>query len=573
METKEAGRNFSIKHYVKRLLFISFIILILDLIISLVSISLVQQQSAQYLRNTAELYIDRINNNFSYLNHFMGWTLANDEDLELMNDETTSDAAFIKSNRNLFRRYAELQKSLGAEYNFFVYLKEKQFFSNFAPMDLTYPDYQAFKKQVIELVEDKMLYEQYYSEWTTIEINGSYYIINIVPFYDSYLISLISADKLISPLRELDLGGEGYATLIGSDGESITDPIPEQSKLLKLFQFGKTVNQPFSNATFHVKLVIQFGTFEKIMIAQLLVVLLAVTIACYLCFIMLYFLKKVLIPIKNFSKNLTVLTSTGEPIDFENSRIIELEKANKQFIDLVKQLKDIKIEMYERELEKQSMQLRYMKLQIKPHFFLNCLTTIYSMSQMHMHEEIQRMTMSISNYFRYIFQNDQEFVRLEDELEHIRVYFDIQRQRYQNAFTYQIVSTELTTNVRIPPLILQTFIENAMKYAVSRDKKVEISLEVSQQFIEGEELTMIRIADTGPGFPPDVLEKLRKGLPLDQSEGQHIGIMNTLQRLAYLYDNRAKVHFSNSTGGGACVVLYLPATEKGDLEHERIDCG
>src|SRR5690606_12342734 len=343
--------------------------------------------------------------------------------------------------------------------------------------------------------------------WTTIEINGSYYIINIVPYHDSYLISLISADKLISPLRELDLGGEGYATLIGSDGESITDPIPEQSKLLKLFQFGTTVNQPFSNATFHVKLVIQFGAFEKIMIAQLLVVLLAVTIACYLCFIMLYFLKKVLIPIKNFSKNLTVLTSTGEPIDFENSRIIELEKANKQFIDLVKQLKDIKIEMYEREREKQSMQLRYMKLQIKPHFFLNCLTTIYSMSQMHMHEEIQRMTMSISNYFRYIFQNDQEIVRLEDELEDIRVYFDIQRQRYQNAFTDQIVSTELTTNVRTPALILQTFIENAMTYAVSRDKKVEISLEVSQQFIEGEELTMIRIADTGPGFPPDVLEK------------------------------------------------------------------
>lgn len=368
METKEAGRNFPIKHYVKRLLLISLITLILDLIISLVSISLVQQQSAQYLRNTAELYIDRINNNFSYLNRFMGWTLANDEDLEIMNDDTSSDSDFIKSNRNLYKRYAELQKSLGAEYNFFVYLRDKQFFSNFAPMGLSYPEYETLKKQVVESVEDKMVYEQYYSQWTTIDLNGSYYIINIVPYHDSYMISLISADKLIRPLQEIDLGGEGYATLIGGDGESITNPIPEQSKLLKLFQFGTTVNQEFSNATFYVKLVIQFGTFEKIMVAQLLVVLLAVMIACYLCFIMLYFLKKVLIPIKNFSKNLTVLTSNGEPIDFENSKIIELEKANKQFIDLVKQLKDIKIEMYERELEKQGMQLRYMKLQIKPHF-------------------------------------------------------------------------------------------------------------------------------------------------------------------------------------------------------------
>jgi len=564
METKEAGRNFPIKHYVKRLLLISLITLLLDLIISLVSISLVQQQSAQYLRNTAELYIDRINNNFSYVNRFMGWTLANDEDLEIMNDDTSSDSDFIKSNRNLYKRYAELQKSLGAEYNFFVYLRDHQFFSNFAPMSLSYPEYVKLKKQVVESVEDKLVYEQYYSQWTTIDLNGSYYIINIVPYHDSYMISLISADKLIRPLQELDLGGEGYATFIGGDGESITNPIPQESKLLKLFQFGTTVNQEFSNATLYVKLVIQFGTFEKIMVAQLLVVLLAVMIACYLCFIMLYFLKKVLIPIKNFSKNLTVLTSNGEPIDFENSKIIELEKANRQFIDLVKQLKDIKIEMYERELEKQRMQLQYMKLQIKPHFFLNCLTTIYSMSQMHMHEEIQKMTMSISNYFRYIFQNDKDFVRLADELEHVRIYFDIQKQRYRNAFQYRIVAAESTADVHIPPLILQTFIENAMKYAVSRDKEIEISLEVEQRCIEEEELTFIRIADTGPGFPSEVLEMLQKHQPLDQAGGKHIGVMNTLQRLEYLYDKRATVHFSNLHSGGACIMLLLPSETRRD---------
>jgi two-component system, sensor histidine kinase YesM len=454
METKTEVRNYPIKHYVRMLLLISFATLMLDMIISGVSVALVQRQSAQYLRNTADLYIDRINNNFAYLNHFMGWTLANDEDLKIMNKYEARDAAFIKSHRNLYKRYAELQKSLGAEYNFFIYLPKNGFFANSAPMNLSYPEFKTLEKQVIESVEDKVVYEQYYSRWTTIELNGSYSIINIVPYYDSYMISLISADKLIRPLRDIDLGGEGYITLMNRDGESITGPLPDGSKLLKVFQFGTTVNREFSNATFYVKLVIQFGAFEKIMIAQLLVVLLGVIIACYLSFIMLYFQKKVLTPIKNFSKNLTVLTSDGEPVDFENSKIIELERANKQYIDLVKQLKDIKIEMYERELEKQRIQLQYMKLQIKPHFFLNGLTTIYSMSQMHMYEEIQKMTMSISNYFRYIFQHDQDFVRLADELEHIRVYLEIQRQRYRNAFHYRIVAAESAADVDIPPLIL-----------------------------------------------------------------------------------------------------------------------
>src|SRR5690606_32447766 len=200
-----------------------------------------------------------------------------------------------------------------------------------APMSLSYPEFTTLKRQVVEAVEDKVVYEQYYSQWTTVELNGSYSIINIVPYYDSYMISLISADKLIRPLRDIDLGGEGYITLMDRDGESITGPLQDNSKLLKLFQFGTTVNREFSNATFYVKLVIQFGAFEQIMIAQLLVVLLGVIIACYLSFIMLYFQRKVLIPIKNFSKNLTVLTSEGEPVDFGSSRIIELKRANKQY--------------------------------------------------------------------------------------------------------------------------------------------------------------------------------------------------------------------------------------------------
>ncbi|MGG4034034.1 histidine kinase [Paenibacillus cisolokensis] len=563
------NKMYSIKHYVKMLLLISFITLILDLIISFASIALVQQQSARYLQDAADLYINRINNNFSYLNHFMGWTLANDEDVEVMTSTVDSnDADFIKAQRNLYKRFSELQKSFGREYNFFIYLRNKNFLLNSAPMNLSFPEYQALKKQITDYAEEKIIYEKFYSQWTTIDLHNRYYIINIVPYYDSYMISLISADDLIRPLREINLGGNGFVSLMNEKGERVTRPVsnngklllddPDKSSLLDRLHIGTTVNRAFSNASFYVKLVIQFGAFEKIMIAQLLVVLLAVIIACNLCFIMLYFQKKVLKPIKNFSNNLAILTNDGEPIDFKSSKMVELEKANRQFIDLVTQIKQIKIDLYERELEKQKIQLDYMKLQIKPHFFLNCLTTIYSMAQMQMHAEIQNMTLSISKYFRYIFQNGQDFVRLEDEIEHVRTYLEIQKQRYRNAFDYRIEQAERTADVRIPPLVLQTFIENAMKYAVSREYEVQVVLTVTRQVVEDEEMTVIRISDTGPGFPPPVLDSLVNGQPLDQTEGTRIGIMNTIQRLEHLYHNKAQVRFSNREGGGACVVLYLP---------------
>jgi two-component system sensor histidine kinase YesM len=107
-----------------------------------------------------------------------------------------------------------------------------------------------------------------------------------------------------------------------------------------------------------------------------------------------------------------------------------------------------------------------------------------------------------------------------------------------------------------------------MKYAVSREHEVQVLLVVSRQVEGDEEMTVIRIADTGPGFPPSVLENLMNGQPLDPSNGSRIGITNTLQRLEYLYQKKAKVCFSNIEGGGACVVLSLPDLPKNPTETE-----
>ncbi|MGE7057052.1 sensor histidine kinase, partial [Paenibacillus glucanolyticus] len=248
----------------------------------------------------------------------------------------------------------------------------------------------------------------------------------------------------------------------------------------------------------------------------------------------------------------------SENLDFMSSEIIELEQVNSQFKHLIEQIKKFKIDIYEQELEKQRIQLDYMKLQINPHFFLNCLTNIYSMAQMHMFKEIEYMSLSTSKYFRYIFQSVDHVVRLEDEIEHVRIYLEIQKHRYRDAFSYRIEYKDDLAGLTIPPLVLQTFIENAVKYAVSRDQELQIRLSVAL-VTEGEKLyTVIQISDTGPGFPMEVLDKLANGKPLDQSEGKHIGIMNTMQRLELLYHHRAQVEFSNPAGGGACVSLTLP---------------
>lgn len=571
MVKRAKNKQYPIRHYVNIMFLISFIVLILDFVISLSAVLIVKQQSTRFLQDTADLYINRINHDFAYINHYTGWTLANDENLQAMNDHPMNSVAFFEGNENLHKRFNELQKNYGQEYNFFVYLKNQDFFLNCAPISIPYSDYLELKEQVVANVEaGRDVYEKIYSKWTPVEINGRHYITNIVPYHDSYMISLVSADQLIRPLRELNLGKNGYVSLVDDRGQALTSPISNNGAWMdedrrssffqNLFKGGTTVNGEFTNATFHVKLVIQFGTFEKIMIAQLLILLLAVMITCSLGFILLYFRNKVLLPIKSFSYNLAFWTEEGEVLAFESSKIVELERANKQFMNLVDQIKKFKIDLYERELEKQRIQLDYMKLQINPHFFLNCLTNIYSMAQMQLYREIEQMALSTSRYFRYIFQNNRNFVKLRDEIEHVRIYLDIQKHRYPDALVYSIDAEEdWAEEVRIPPLVLQTFVENAVKYAVSRISQVHIALSVRWERARSEDRMTIQITDTGPGFPPEILECLQNGTPLDQSAGNHIGIMNTLKRLESLYNGDAAVSFSNRESGGACVILSLPA--------------
>lgn len=567
---KHSGRKpHSIRHYVNLLLVVSLTVLILDLAISAVSISIVKQQSTRYLQDTAALYIDGINEDFAYITHYMGWTLANDESLNMMNAYRKNSAPFLKANEQLYKRFTELQRNYGDDYSFFFYLPNQDFFLNCAPMKLSLPDYRELQRQIVSYTGDKEVYEKYYSKWTPVLANGKHYIINIVPYHNRYLIGLISAEDLIRPLRQMDLGANGRAFLVDREGNDLTAagsaPAAEGALLQGSAGERTVVSGEFSGGAFRAVMVIRFGTFEKIVIAQLLILLLFFLVVTAMSAVMLLTYRKVLAPVERFAERLRRADEDGDAADF-GSGIAELEQAGEQFRDLAAQIKSYKIAMYEQELEKQRIQLDYMKLQIKPHFFLNCLTSIYSMAQMGMFREIEHMSMSTSKYFRYIFSSGQHFVRLKDEAEHVRIYLDIQRSRYRDAFSYTIDLDEAAAETPVPPLMLQTFIENAIKYAVSRDQELAIRLQAAADGTGG---VRIVISDSGPGFPPDVLEKLESGRPLTEPDGRRIGIMNVLQRLGLLYGGGAKIHFANGEQGGARISIALPPTAREENHQGR----
>ena len=98
-----------------------------------------------------------------------------------------------------------------------------------------------------------------------------------------------------------------------------------------------------------------------------------------------------------------------------------------------------------------------------------------------MYKEIKKMSISTSNYFRYLFQTNQNFVKLEKELNHIQDYLAIQKLLHAHSFKFDIQIEPSIEEAMVPPLMIQTFIENTVKHAVSLDEQINIQLNIHSQ--------------------------------------------------------------------------------------------
>lgn len=142
-------------------------------------------------------------------------------------------------------------------------------------------------------------------------------------------------------------------------------------------------------------------------------------------------------------------------------------------------------------------------------------------------------------------------------MEHIHTYLEIIRLRDQGEFTYHREIDEVLLEALIPPLTIQPFVENSVKYSCGEDGG-EIDLTVECRQIRGEQMLCVTIRDGGGGYPEEILEQFDREEPLSAGGGQRIGLTNVRQRLRLTYGERAQIHIGNTPDGGAYSELILP---------------
>ena len=191
-------------------------------------------------------------------------------------------------------------------------------------------------------------------------------------------------------------------------------------------------------------------------------------------------------------------------------------------------------------------QLEALKMQVHPHFLFNTLHSISALLSRDT-EAARKMITRLGDFLRLTLENSGSMeVTLQQEIEFLNGYLEIERIRFQDRLTTEIKVDPDVLDVRVPNLILQPIVENAMRQAIgnSTSGRVEITAAARNGVVR------IEVKDNGPGIQDQRLPEAR--------HGRGLGLANTRARLAGLYGDAASFELTNDPAGGLIVTLEIP---------------
>ncbi len=535
----------------------------------------------KYIEDTAGLYVEKINTDIVQINYeVISLLKQNEKEWREMTDIRPDHgrnfekvSAVQEQLRNLKIRYKEASC-------FYLYLDGE---------DVTILDSGTlFPTSILEgrnLALTESLREGRgedtpYSQWSFIHDGMEDYVYSRYSKNGIAMGCVIRMETLFSMLHVNSLGYEGIPYILdekgrliisGEDKDKVTFDEAGEMVLPRSEHFSKRKVYSFpitgligGSRRFYILVAPNGGILERIMSLQAVLVILTAGIILGSALLVRAYYNRLLLPMKQFVGSLKNTEEEQWINENGDNNILELEMASKEFKGLLRKIKALKIDIYEKELEKQKTELETMQMQIRPHFYLNCLNLIHGMADMGQRQEIIGLTKMLSDYMRYVMRDAHAMTTLEDEVGFVRNYVQIQQIRYgKEAFSFEVIMDQGMEEYKVPAMLIHNFVENAVVHTVSLDSYVEITLYVVLERYEDGKYLYLCISDTGGGFPEKILEAARSEKPVYYDGRKHIGISNSVKRLRLLYGERAKISFSNMDEGyGAVVEVRIPAQKE-----------
>lgn len=202
-------------------------------------------------------------------------------------------------------------------------------------------------------------------------------------------------------------------------------------------------------------------------------------------------------------------------------------------------------------------EMHFLQAQIKPHFIYNTLNSIVSLCRTNP-ERARELVLELSNFLRssFDFKSTEKYIALERELDLVKSYLTIEKERFSERLTVQYDIDE-NININIPPLILQPVVENAVRHGLMSKAEggtVKISAKNMADYV------MLRVSDDGVGMSEEKLSGIFK--EHDKAERTGIGLLNIKKRMQTLFGYGPEIQ--SAVGKGTDIILKIPK-QKGEI--------
>jgi len=190
-------------------------------------------------------------------------------------------------------------------------------------------------------------------------------------------------------------------------------------------------------------------------------------------------------------------------------------------------------------------------MQLHPHFLFNTLHSISALVHKNA-DAADKMIARLGDFLRLTLENSgAQEVSLQEELEFLKCYLEIERIRFEDRLSVQLAIDPEALDARLPNLILQPIVENAIRHGISRRTSAG-RIEIEAHRLNG--TLQVQVTDNGPGLASDS----NSGTIVKAG----VGLANTQARLKQLYGDRHRLDLSNATSGGLTVILEIPFREE-----------
>ena len=261
-------------------------------------------------------------------------------------------------------------------------------------------------------------------------------------------------------------------------------------------------------------------------------------------------------PVKKLVSAMGTVEKGNLDVSLTVSRSAEMEYLADGFNNMTARIKLLIEENNRNSLLAKDLEIKALQSQITPHLLYNTLGSIIWLLENNEKDRAIAIISKLGKYYRFSLSKKDSLIELEMELEHLKLYMDIERYRLNNAFSYTIDIPGELLDFKCPRVFLQPVIENSIIHGI-KGKEGESIIVIKVKKRRG--AVIIQIADSGKGMNKERLQVLNTALTGgdDDISGNSYGIYNIRSRIILTYGQGSGIHYLSKQGIGTMAVLRL----------------